>query len=1374
MPTSPQDDAETVTGTPPSVVEDVLVFPASFAQTRLWFLDQLAPGSTVYNVPLALHLTGPLDVRLLTDSLTELISRHEALRTTFADGEDGPLQIVRPPAPARLAVRDILADQVEQAVREEASLPFDLTTGPLLRTLLLRVSPTEHTLVVTLHHAVCDGWSIGVFCRDLSSLYQAYALGFPSPLQDLEIQYADYSVWQRENLEPEALNDRLAYWRERLAGAPALLSLPTDRPRPAFVSYRGATVPVHVPAPLAASLRELARGTRCTPFMVLLAAYQTLLARYSGQWDICVGSPVAGRDHAELEPLIGYFANTVVLRGKLGADLTLRELLTRTRESALADLGRQDVPFERLVEAVRPGRNIGHNPLFQAAFVLQNTDNDELRLPGVDCRITEPAMETAKFDLTLTLEEDGDGGFSGTLEYAAELFDTASVTGLVDSFERLLAHGVAAPDTRLDRLLLVDPARSADPVAPARPTAPDAAADGARTLTELFERQAARTPDAPAVAADGAHLSYAELNARANRLARRLIGAGAGPDRLVALALPRSAQLIVALLAVLKSGAAYLPVDPALPADRTRYILDDARPVCVLTDAETAADRLQGSPHTVLLTDRDSDGDLANVTDTERLAPLTPAHLAYVIYTSGSTGRPKGVEIAHRQVARLLATTEAEFGFGPDDVWSLFHSYAFDFSVWEIWGALAYGGTLAVVPVHIARSPRDFVDFLHAHRVTVLNQTPSAFRELTAVAMESPLFGQLRLRTVVFGGEALAVDDLAPWFERLGESCPAMVNMYGITETTVHVTLRRVRPDDLTSPVRSPIGHALGDLRLHLLDAHGVPVPRGVPGELYVGGPGLGRGYLGRPALTAERFVPDPFGAPGERLYRSGDLCRWRGDGELEYLGRTDHQVKIRGFRIEPGEIEAALVDHPRIAQAAVLAREDHSDERRLVAYVVPADPGPDADPAGPAPDAVALRTHLEALLPAYMVPAAYVALPALPLTGNGKLDRAALPAPDPFHPTAAGAPYEPPRTSTERLLAEIWADVLRVEKVGAHDDFFSLGGHSFSALRLINRIASTFDCAVPTATVFQTPTLRGLARWLDERATAGTVSPLVPLHSEGSRPPLFLVHPIGGHVLCYGDLTAALGPDQPVYALVARGMREDERPAERIEEMATEYLAALADAGHDGTLVLGGWSMGGVIAFEMARQLERRTGRTVPVVMIDSYAPDPADGGEAGDDAHDATVQAGLMADFAADWERSTGTDIGLRTEDLAALPADRRPAYLLARARRAGLLDENDGLDFVSRLLDLYCANRTALDRYRPATRHHGPLLVLSAEDSSADGAATPAEPSRGWQHWTTQDPDVRRVPGDHYSVLRGPNLARLADRLRSHPLTGAGALR
>ncbi len=860
-----QDDAGPAVTAPSTAAEQALVFPASFAQSRLWFMDRLAPGAAVSYVPLVIGLSGPLDVELLAQCLTAVARRHEVLRTTFAEDAEGLLQIVLPPAPVRIEVRDIRADQVEQAVSDEVSRPFDLTAGPLLRTLVLRTGPTEHTLVVTFHHAICDGWSLEVFCRELGTLYQAHTLGLASPLPDLDIQYADYAVWQRGRLESRELKDHLTYWRERLADAPALLNLPTDRPRPPIASHRGAQVPVTIPQPLADELRALAHTARCTPFMLLLAAYQLLLARWTGQSDICVGTPVAGRDRPELEPLIGYFANIVVLRGDIRDEMTFHQLLARTRESTLADLKHQEAPFDRLVEELRPRRDLDHHPLVQAAFVPQNTEPDTLHLPGVRSRITEPVTGTAQFDLTLSLEEDT-GGFTGVLEYSTDLFDAASATVLADTLPLLLRNAVAAPDVLLASLALLPADTAAEPVAPhpgtmaadrRTPSADQRAtgtlrADAGTTLTELFERQAARCPDATAVVGDGTRLSYSELNQRANRLARRLVEAGAGPERLVALALPRCAELIVALLAVLKSGAAYLPVDPAVPTDRARRILADARPSSVLTTSEIAARLLLDDLHTVLLTDdpathlsaTDVARSTADLTNADRSAPLNDVHLAYVIYTSGSTGRPKGVVVPHRQVVRLLTAADRRFVFGPDDVWTpvpLLRVRLLGVGALGRAGARRPAGGGAVTASAARREA--FLDLLVAERVTVLNQTPSAFRQLRAVVDgHRPTLAGLALRTghlrrrgagrrraCAAGSTGTATD------ARAGQH----VRHHG-DDRARHRTGRSTA-DDLRPAAGSPIGAPIPDLRAPRARHRGCePVPPGCRGELCVGGAGPG------------------------------------------------------------------------------------------------------------------------------------------------------------------------------------------------------------------------------------------------------------------------------------------------------------------------------------------------------------------------------------------------------------------------------------------------------------------------------------------------------------------------------------------------------
>lgn len=1290
--------------------DDVLVFPASFAQRRLWFIDRVDAGRSTYNAPVLLRLHGALDTAALGRALDELVRRHEILRTTFAARDGEPVQVVTDAGALPLSTvdaNDLDGSHASRLVARETAAPFDLRAGPLVRALLLSCGD-DHRLVLTFHHIVFDGWSSAVLWRELRDLYSAFAADAPSPLPELAIQYADYAVWQHEHARDDFAR-QLTFWRDRLKGAPPLLDLPTDRPRPAVTSHTGADLHFTLPAELSGALRRLARAERATPFMVLLAAFQALLARYCGQLDLCVGTPIAGRPTAQVEPLIGFFVNTLVIRAELTPQMSFRELLRQARDRTVAAYAHQDVPFELVVEDLRPDRALSHSPLFQVMFVYQDAGAPErFALSGLTAEVEEPPGGTAKFDLTLGMWDTGDG-FAGAFEYSADLFDAATVDRFAGHLRALLAGVVADPDAPVRRISWLLPDERAALVA-AVPPAPSEPVTG--TLTDLFEAQVAARPEAVAVIDGDRELTYADLHRRADRLAGVLRGRGAGPETVVALALPRGAEAIVAMLAVLKAGAAYLPLDPDTPADRLAYLLEDAGPVCVLTGTS-----LDGPP---------------------AIGPAAVAeNLAYVIYTSGSTGKPKGVEVTHAQVVRLLSATQPAFEFGPDDVWSAFHSYAFDFSVWEIWGALAYGGTLVVVPAAVARSPRDFLALLAGRKVTVLNQTPSAFRELTAVAMASPLLDDLAVRTIVFGGEALEMHDVAPWLDRPGLR---LVNMYGITETTVHTTYRELMPRDLTTGPRSPIGDALPDLRLCLLDEDGLPVPVGVPGELYVGGPGVARGYRGRPALTAERFVPDAFsGLPGERLYRSGDLCRRRADGELEYLGRADDQVKVRGYRIEVGEVEAALAAHPGVRRCAVLAVPDGSD-RRLVAYVVP---------RAEVLDPHELRTHLAQTLPPYLVPSAYLPVDTIPLTGNGKTDRAALGALG-TGPVLAQAGHVSPTTVTEQLIAGVWADVLKVPRIGVRDDFFDLGGHSLAAMRMVSRLGAVLGTEPSADVVFTAPTVEQLARLLDERTGGHRRTSLVTLRSTGTGPPLFLVHPIGGNVLCYADLARHLGPGHPVHGLVARGLGAGEPPASDVAAMASAYQAALASAGHAPPYTLGGWSMGGVVAFEMARQLEEQTGAVVPVVMLDSFAPEHL----ARTETRNGTADAELLEWFAEDWGNSIGHDLGLTADDFAGRPGEEGVQLLLHRAVECGADHVASDADLVRRLLRVFLAHAEAMRGYAPPTTFTGPLYLFNAAESTVD-----TDEAHGWHHLTAGPVHAGAVPGDHYTILAPPNVAAIS---------------
>jgi amino acid adenylation domain-containing protein len=1018
--------------------------PLSFAQQRLWFLDQWLPGSPAYALYTAINLTGRLDVAALNQSLNEIVRRHETLRTSFLTVQGRPAQIIEPALDLPLLVVDLreLAETSREAhatslATTETRRPFDLGQGPLLRAVLMQLGEDRFWLLLTMHHIVTDRWSMGALFQELTTLYERFSAGRPSPLPELPIQYVDFAHWQRQEEQERVLEAQLDFWKRQLDGAPAVLELPTDRPRPAVQSFQGATQSLLLPDPLATALKTLSRSEGTTLFMTLLAAFKTLLHGYTGQTDIVVGSPVANRNRAEIEELIGFFVNMLVLRADLSGDPTFRQLLQQVREITLEAYAHQDLPFERLVDELQPERDLSHSPLFQTVFGLQTAPRLTVTLPGLTFSAVELRNKTAKYDLTLSMMETAQG-LTAVAEYNTDLFDDPTILRTLEHYQRVLEAVVADPDRRLSDLSLLGEAeqhqllREWNDAQTSFPSSP--------CVHQRVEAQAERTPDAVAVVFDGHQLTYEQLNCRVNQLAHYLQRLGVGPEVLVAMCLEPSLEMVIGILGILKAGGAYVPLDPAYPKERLGFMLEDTQ-APVLLMQERLLDALP--PHQARVVCLDADWNvISQESERSPISQVTADNLAYVIYTSGSTGKPKGVLVSHANVARLLEATDSWFHFNASDVWTLFHSYAFDFSVWELWGALAYGGRLVVVPYLVSRSPDAFVDVLFTERVTVLNQTPSAFRQLMAAEAALAATRELALRLVIFGGEALELQGLKPWFDRHGDACPQLINMYGITEGTVHVTYRPVTVADLDLASRSVVGEPIPDLQVNLLDRQLRPVPIGVPAEMHIGGAGLARGYLNRPELTAQRFIPNPVSeAPGARLYRSGDLARYLADGDIEFLGRIDHQVKIRGFRIELGEVEAVLDQHPGVQQAVVLAREDVPGDKRLVAYVVAdRDPGPTINE---------LRSYLKTRLPDYMVPAALVMLEALPLTPNGKVDRRALPAPGPVRPVFE-QDYVAPRTPVEEVLAAIWAQVLGIERVGIHDNFFALGGDSILSIRVL------------------------------------------------------------------------------------------------------------------------------------------------------------------------------------------------------------------------------------------------------------------------------------------------------------------------------------
>ncbi|HCK0539112.1 TPA: non-ribosomal peptide synthetase [Pseudomonas aeruginosa] len=1038
----------------------------SFAQERQWFIWRLDPHSAAYNIPVALRLKGPLRRDALQGALDLLVQRHETLRTTFVEHDGAPRQVIHPTLPIAIEERrpPVAGEDLKGLVETEAHRPFDLQRGPLLRVLLLPLATDECVLVLTLHHIIADGWSMQVLVDELIRVYAALRHDEPPALAELPIQYADFAAWQRQWMDGGERERQLGYWVSRLGGEQPLLELPSDRPRPQQQSHRGRRIGIPLPAELAEALRRLAQAEQGTLFMLLLASFQALLHRYSGQNDIRVGVPIANRNREETEGLIGFFVNTQVLRAELDGQLPFRELLRQVRRAVVEAQGHQDLPFEQLVDALQPERSLSHAPLFQVMYNHQRDDHRGSRFASLgELEVEDLAwdVQTAQFDLTLDTYESSNG-LLAELTYATDLFDASSAERIAGHWLNLLRSIVARPEARIAELKLLDEAEARADLLQWNPHPQDF--PPASCLHRLIERQAAERPRATAVVYGERALDYGELNLRANRLAHRLIELGVGPDVLVGLAAERSLEMIVGLLAILKAGGAYVPLDPRYPSDRLGYMIEDSGIRLLLTQ-RAARERLplgEGLPCLLL----DAEHEWAGYPESDPQSAVGVDNLAYVIYTSGSTGKPKGTLLPHGNVLRLFDATRHWFGFSADDAWSLFHSYAFDFSVWEIFGALLHGGRLVIVPYETSRSPEDFLRLLCRERVTVLNQTPSAFKQLMQVACAGQEVPPLALRHVVFGGEALEVQALRPWFERFGDRAPRLVNMYGITETTVHVTYRPLSLADLDGGAASPIGEPIPDLSWYLLDAGLNPVPRGCIGELYVGGAGLARGYLNRPELSCTRFVADPFSTTGGRLYRTGDLARYRCDGVVEYVGRIDHQVKIRGFRIELGEIEARLLAQPGVAEAVVLPHEGPG-ATQLVGYVVT-----QAAPSDPAALRDTLRQALKASLPEHMVPAHLLFLERLPLTANGKLDRRALPAPD---ASRLQRDYTAPRSELEQRLAAIWADVLKLGRVGLDDNFFELGGDSIISIQVVSR-ARQAGIRLAPRDLFLHQTIRGLA----------------------------------------------------------------------------------------------------------------------------------------------------------------------------------------------------------------------------------------------------------------------------------------------------------
>jgi amino acid adenylation domain-containing protein len=1050
------------------------VHPLSFAQSRLWFLDQLEKGNPAYNIAFAIRLQGALEVTLLEQSLNEMVRRHDILRTTFSMVDGQPVQVIASSFRLSLPVEDYQnlpeverESEVRRLMTQEARQPFDLTQAPLLRAKVLRLTQQEHIFILTLHHIIADEWSVEVFVREMAVLYKAFLAGSSSPLSELPIQYKDFTYWQRQWLQGEVLDTQLSYWKQQLDGVPAILPLPTDYPRPAIQTYRGARQSLELPQTVADGIVALSRQEGVTLFMVLLAAFQTLLYRYTGQEDVCVGSPIANRNRDEVKELIGFFVNTLVLRTDLAGNPSFRELLTRVRRVALGAYAHQDLPFEQLVEALQPERDASYTPLFQVAFILRNALHLE-EIPGLTLSPLNVESETAQFDLSLVVERTERGSIAA-FEYNTDLFDADAIARMLGHFQNLLEGIVANPQAKLSDLPLLTEAEKHQLLVEWNDTQVDYPQ---ACIHQLFEAQVEQTPDTVAVIFENQQLTYRELNNRANQLAHSLQQMGVKPDMLVGICVERSWEMVVGILAILKAGGAYVPLDPAYPKERLAFMLEDAQVQLLLTQQT----HLQKLPECcVQIVCLDTDWELiARESQETGVNQTSPENLAYVIYTSGSTGKPKGVTIEHRSLVNFTKAAICEYELKASDRILQFASISFDAAAEEIFPCLVRGATLVLRTQEMLNSVPAFLQKCRELELTVLDLPTTFWHQISAALSTVNLLPQ-SLRLVIIGGERALPERLATW-KKYVEPRIRLLNTYGPTETTIVATLCELSGFNAveTTGQELPIGRPINNVQTYILNDYLQPVPVGIPGELYIGGVGLARGYFNRKELTDEKFIPNPFSdEPRARLYKTGDLARYKLDGSIEFLGRIDNQVKLRGFRIELGEIEAVLVQHPMVREVIVLAREEGDAQKQLVGYVVSNSVG--------IPTTDELRSYLKERLPEYMVPSVFVMLEALPLLPNGKVNRHALPAPGGLRPILSAA-YEAPRSEVERAIATVWQELLHLEKVGINDNFFDLGGHSLLIVQVNSKLREIFNRNLSIVELFQNPTISALAQYINQK----------------------------------------------------------------------------------------------------------------------------------------------------------------------------------------------------------------------------------------------------------------------------------------------------
>jgi aspartate racemase len=1331
--------------------------PLSFAQQRLWFIDQLEPKSSAYNIPADYRLTGQLNITALEQSLNKIIQRHEVLRTTFPSVDGQPSQAIAPTITLSIPLTDLREHRetereaiAQQLATEEAKQSFDLASDQLFRAKLLHLTEGEYVLLLTMHHVVYDGWSYDIFFRELATLYDAFSSGKPSPIPKLSIQYADFAHWQRNWLQGEVLESQLNYWKQQLSGSLPILQLPTDYQRPPVQTHPGVYQSLELSQDLTAALKALSQQEGVTLFMTLLATFQTLLSRYSGQEDIIVGTPIAGRNQVEAERLIGLFVNTLALRTNLSGNPTFRQLLNQVREVTLAAYEYQDLPFEKLIEELNPERDLSRSPLFQVMFAFQNTPSQPWELPGLTITPLEVHSRTSKFDLTLDLRETSEGT-KGGIEYNTDLFEATTITRMLGHFQTLLESIVANPEQHLWDLPLLTTAEQNQLLVEWNNTTTDYPNN--TCIHQLFEAQVEQTPNAIAVVFQNQQLTYQQLNQRANQLAHHLQKLGVKPEVTVGICLERSVEMLIAILAILKAGGAYIPLDPTYPQERLTFMLQDSQLSLLLTTSKIVHNSLYASakaspnridnnqqspinPEQLTVICLDKTWKTINQENPENpKSNAKTTNLAYIIYTSGSTGNPKGVQITHQSLTNFLQSMLIDPGLKSEDILLAVTSISFDIAALELYLPLLIGAKLVIASTEVAADGQQLLKAIDHNQVTVMQATPATWQMLLQAGWNS---STANVKKILCGGEALS-KELAR--ELLSKS-DSVWNLYGPTETTIWSTIYYLEalPNHPGSSIT--IGRPIANTKIYILDSHLKALPIGVPGELYIGGTGLARGYLNRPKLTREKFIPNPFEkSKDNRLYKTGDLARYRSDGTIEFIGRIDNQVKIRGFRIELGELEMAIAQHPNIEQTVVIAREDNPGDKQLVAYIVP---HPEQ-----ALTTDELCRFLKQKLPDYMLPRAFVFLDTLPLTPNGKIDRRALPVPDNRRQEPEKT-FIAPRDELELKLAHIWEKILDIQPIGMKDNFFNLGGYSLLAVRLFSQIEKELRHNIPLATLFQAPTIEQLASVIRKKEWSAQWRSLVPIQPLGLKTPLFCVHALGPSVLYYQNLALHLGLDRPFYGLQAQGLDGKQPPLTKIEDMAAYYIKEIQTIQPEGDYLIGGSSFGGKVALEIAQQLIAKGQTVALLVLFDSTAP-------------------GCFTRIPVNQRISHHFDNFLQLG----------PNYILKKITGKFQWIKNITKERIQRASFKFSqkhitsfaqthpnqiverANKQAAREYVPQIYPGKVALFRAINQSAPEGWSV--DPKRGWGKLASGELEVYEVPGGHNSMFREPHVRMLAEKLR-----------